>query len=118
DALVAVEAQLEAGNLAGPITHFVNPVDFANMMLTKSQSQGQLFIPRMPQGVIIKDNNIPVGSFQSAILQYYNVKIYKDYTVTYGWENDDFTRNLVTLVGERRIHQYVKENYTGFAVFD
>lgn len=118
DCLIAIEAQLEAGNLAGAITHFVNPVDYANMMLTKAQSQGQLFVPRLPAGAIVKDNNIPVGYVQSAILQYYVVKIYKDYTVTYGWENDDFTKNLVTLVGERRIHQYVKENHTGFAIYD
>jgi hypothetical protein len=118
DALVAVEAQLEAGNLDGMITHFVNPVDYANMILTKASAQGQLFVPRMPKGAIVVDNNIAVGFFQSGILAYYNVKIYKDYTVTYGWENDDFTKNLVTLVGERRIHQYFKEPHTGAFVYD
>lgn len=118
DALIAVETQLEAGNLAGEITHFVNPVDYANMILTKAQSQGQLYIPKTPTGRIIKDNNLPAGTFQSAILQYYEIKIYQDYTVTYGLADDDFLKNLISLVGERRIHQFSKENYTGFAIRD
>lgn len=118
DALIAVETQLEAGNLMGEITHFVNPVDYANMILTKAQSQGQLFIPATPSGRIIKDNNIPVGTFQSAILRYYEIKIYQDYTVTYGLADDDFLKNLISLVGERRLHQFSKENYTGFAIRD
>lgn len=118
DCLVANEAQLRAGNLIGAVTHFLNPVDRANMRLTKAISQGQLFVPALPDGVIVEDNNIPVGSVQSAILQYYNVKIYKDYTVSFGLENDDFTKNLVTAVGERRLHVYMKENHTGAFIFD
>lgn len=118
DVIRAAVAQLHAGNLQGAVTVFVNPIDKANMDLTKAISQGQVFVPSPPNATIVEDNNIPVGYFQAAILQYYNVKIYKDYTVTYGWENDDFTKNLITVIGERRIHQYVKENYTGFAIYD
>lgn len=118
DAIRAVVAQLRAGNLDGAVTVFANPVDKANMDLTKAASQGQIFIPAPPDATIVEDNNIPVGYFQAAILQYYYVKIYKDYTVTYGWENDDFTKNLVTLVGERRLHQFFKENHTGAFVYD
>lgn len=118
DCIRAVVAQLRSGNLEGAVTVFVNPVDKANMDLTKAISQGQLFVPGQPDATIVEDNNIPVGFFQAAILQYYVVKIYKDYTVTYGWENDDFTKNLVTLVGERRLHVYSKENYSGFAIYD
>jgi HK97 family phage major capsid protein len=118
DALVAAVAQLRAGNLDGAVTIFVNPIDNANMRLTKAVSQGQLFNPSALDATVVEDNNIPIGYFQAAILQYYNVKIYKDYTVTYGWENDDFTKNLVTLVGERRIHQYVKTPHTGAFIYD
>lgn len=118
DCLVANEAQLRAGNLSGVVTHFVSPVDRANMRLTKAISQGQLFVPALPDGVIVEDNNIAVGYVQSAILQYFNVKIYKDYTVSFGLENDDFTKNLVTAVGERRLHVYMKENHTGAFIYD
>lgn len=118
DALVAAVAQLRAGNLDGAVTIFINPVDEANMKLTKAISQGQLFVPAMPDATIVVDNNVAVGYFQAAILANYNVKIYKDYTVSFGLENDDFTKNLVTAVGERRLHVYVKENHTGSFIYD
>lgn len=118
DAIRAVVAQLRSGNLDGAVTVFINPIDKANMDLTKLASQAQFYKPEMPDATIVEDNNIAVGYFQAAILSNYNVKIYKDYTVTYGWEMDDFTKNLVTLVGERRLHEYVKENHTGSFIYD
>lgn len=118
DALVANEAQLRAGNLKGRVVHFVNPVDYANMRLTKAVSQGQLFVPNLSGGEIVEDNNIPVGYVQSVLIDYYRILIYKDFQVTMGWENDDFTKNLVTFLGERRIHQFVNGQYTGFAIYD
>lgn len=118
DAIVACVAQLRSGNLMGPVTAFMNPVDYANMKLRKAASQGQLFIPQESGATIVEDNNIPVGYLQIAILPYYKVLIYKDFQVTFGWENDDFTKNLVTTIGEMRIHQFFSENYTGFAIYD
>ena len=118
DALIAIEAQLRAGNLYGPVVHFVNPIDYANMRLTKAVSQGQLFIPTQSGGVVVEDNNVPVGYVQSALINYYKVLIYKDMTITMGWENDDFTKNLVTFIGERRLHQFFSENFTGAFIYD
>lgn len=118
DVIRAVVAQLRSGNLVGAVTVFVNPVDKANMDLTKAISQGQLFNPAPLPATIVEDNNIPVGYFQAAILEYYRILIYKDYVVTYGFENDDFTKNLVTVIAEMRIHQFFSENYTGAFVYD
>jgi hypothetical protein len=118
DALIACVAQLRAGNLMGNVTAFVNPIDYANMKLTKAISQGQPFIAPDPGVKIVEDNNIPVGYVQVAILDYYKVDIYKGYTVAYGWENDDFTKNLITVIGEMRIHQYFSTNYTGAFIYD
>lgn len=118
DALIACVAQLRSGNLQGAVTAFVNPLDYANMKLAKAISQGQPFIAPETGVTIVEDNNIAVGYVQIAILQYYKIDIYKDYTVTYGWENDDFTKNLITVIGERRIHQYFSNNYTGAFIYD
>lgn len=118
DAVRAVTAQLTSGNLVGAVTVFVNPIDKANMDLTKAQSQGQLFIPADPGALIVEDNNIPVGYFQAAILDYYKILIYKGFSLTWGWENDDFTKNLVTAIGEMRLHQFFSENHTGAFVYD
>ncbi len=118
DAVRAAVAQLRSGNLMGPVTAFMNPVDYANMVLTKSQSQGQLFIPAETGATIVEDNNIPIGYVQVALLDYYKVLIYKDFQLMYGWENDDFTKNLVTAIGEMRLHQFFSENHTGAFIYD
>ena len=118
DALIACVAQQRAGNLMGAVTAFVNPIDYANMKLAKAISQGQPFIAPDPGVTIVQDNNIPVGYVQVALLDYYKVDIYKGYTVTYGWENDDFTKNLITVIGEMRLHQYFSTNYTGAFIYD
>lgn len=118
DAVIAMATQLRSGNLRGTVTAFVNPVDYANMILTKATSQGQLFIPAQTGVTIVEDNNIPAGYIQVALLDYYKVSIYKDVEITFGWENDDFTKNLVTAVCESRIHQYFSENHTGAFIYD
>lgn len=118
DAIIACVAQLRSGNLQGPVTAFVNPVDYANMILTKATSQGQLFVPAQTGTTIVEDNNVPVGYVQVALLDYYKVAIYKDMEISFGWENDDFTKNLVTAICESRIHQYFSANHTGAFIYD
>ena len=117
DVLRAAAAQLRSGNLVGPITYFVNPIDKANMDMTKAISAG-VYIDKGLPGPVVEDNNIPVGYFQAALLDYYRILIYQDFTVTWGWENDDFTKNLVTALGEMRLHQIFSENYTGAFIYD
>jgi HK97 family phage major capsid protein len=118
DAVRACVAQLRSGNLQGVVTTFMNPIDYANMVLTKATSQGQVFVPAETGSLIVEDNNIPVGYIQVALLDYYKVLIYKDFQVMVGWENDDFTKNLVTTIAEMRVHQYFSENHTGAFIYD
>jgi len=118
DAIRACVAQLRSQNFEGVITAFVNPIDKANMDLTKAQSQGQLFIPADAGAVIVEDNNIPVGYVQVAILDLFKVLIYQDFMMAFGWENDDFTKNLVTAIAEMRIHSFHSENNDGAFIYD
>lgn len=118
DAVRAAVTQLRSGNLMGPVTAFMNPIDYANMVMTKAQSQGQLFVPLETGATIVEDNNIPVGYLQVALLDYYKILIYQDMVITWGWENDDFTKNLVTAICEMRLHQFFSENHTGAFIYD
>lgn len=118
DAIIACVAQLRSGNLHGPVTAFVNPVDYANMILTKATSQGQLFVPAQSGVMIVEDNNVAVGYLQIGLIDYYKIAIYKDMEITFGWENDDFTKNLVTAIIETRIHQWFSANNTGAFIYD
>lgn len=126
DAIRAVVGQMRSGWLNGPITVFINSIDAANMDLTKASTSGVYMLPpfvtsngrTIGGATIVEDNNVPVGYIQAAMLQYYRILIYQDFTVMWGWENDDFTKNLVTAIGEMRLHQFFNDQYTGAFVYD
>jgi len=67
---------------------------------------------------VIEDASIPVGSFLAGFLRYYRVLIFKPLFITFGWEMDDFTKNLITYLGEMAIHQFFNEQYTGAFIYD
>jgi hypothetical protein len=118
DAVRAAVAQLRYALFKGRIVAFMNPIDYANMVMTKAQNQGQTFIPPVTGATIVEDPNIPVGYLQVAAMDYYKILIYKGFTITWGLENDDFTKNLRTAIGEMRLHQFHSENHDGFAIYD
>jgi hypothetical protein len=97
---------------------FVNPVEYANMKLTKAVSQGQLFVPGSPGATIVEDNNVAVGYALVALLDCYKIDILQDMEISQGWEDDDFTKNLVTFICESRIHQRFSANHTGAFIYD
>ena len=126
DCVRAVIGQLRSGWLQGEITVFVNSVDMANMDLSKATTAGVYLMPSFvtADGMtiagarVIEDNNVPIGYIQAGFMRFYRILIYKDFTVTWGWENDDFTRNLVTAVGEMRLHQFFNSVNTGAFIYD
>ena len=126
DAIRSAIAALRSGKLRGPITVFINPVDAANMDMAKANDSGVYTLPpfvtsngkTIAGATVVEDDNITIGSFLAAFLGYYRILIYKDFSITWGWENDDFTKNLVTAVGEMRMHQFVNGIHTGFAFYD
>lgn len=126
DALRAVVAQMRSGNLQGEIDIFINPIDSANMDIAKATDSGVYLLPpfvtasgRTVAGARVReDANIPVGYFQAAFLRYYRILIYKPLVITFGWENDDFRRNLLTYLCEMRFLQAFNEQYTGAFVYD
>jgi HK97 family phage major capsid protein len=127
DAIAAASAYLKSGVLTGTVTAFINPIDAANMDLLKSSANGIYLMPPFMSGNgtrniagtrVIEDAHIPAGYLQIGFLDYYKVLVYKDYTISMGWENDDFTKNLVTWVAEMRIHQFFNQQYTGAFIYD
>lgn len=121
DAVRSIVAALRSGKLTGEITVFINSVDSGNMDMSKAQDSGVYLLPpfvtadgRTIAGAkVVEDPNIPIGEVQAGFMKYYRILIYKDYTVTWGWENDDLTKNLVTVVGEMRLHQFFNTRHTG-----
>lgn len=118
DAVKAAVTQLRVSRFKGPIVTFMNPVDLANAVMTKAVGQGQLFIPPATGSTIVEDLNIPLGFIQVVAMDYYKILIYRGFRIAWGWENDDFTKNLVTAIGEMRLHQFHSANHDGFAIYD
>jgi hypothetical protein len=125
DAIRAAIAQLQSLNFGANLTAFINPIDAANMDLAKG-TEGIYVLPpftsadgRVIAGVqVIVDNNIAVGYLLIGDMTKYKVLMYQDFFVQWGWENDDFSKNLVTVIGEMRFHQWVSANHAGAFIYD
>ena len=125
DALVAAYTQITStSNMAyAPNGVRMNPVDYANMQLTKDVN-GQYLRPfkvgdELVSGLrVIADPNQAVGSFIMGDWRYLNIRDYQPLTVSFGWENQDFTKNMVTMIGEKRLLAYIKSNYKTAFVSD
>lgn len=125
DAIRAAIAQIASLNFSANYA-FVNPIDAANMDLTKADDSGVYMLPpftsadgRVIAGVrVVESNQIPVGDVLVGDMTKFIIRNYKPFTATMGWVNDDFEKNLVTVIGERRLHSYVPDNHTGAFVYD
>lgn len=125
DAIVAAYTQIvSVSNMAySPNAIRMNPVDYANMQLTKNDN-GDYIRPfkigdELITGLrVIQDPNATLGSFQMGDFRYLFIRDYVVLSMSIGWENDDFTKNLVTILGEKRMLAYIKSQYKTAFVAD
>ena len=125
DAIVAAYTQIvSTSNMAySPNAIRMNPVDYANMQLTKNDN-GDYIRPfkigdELITGLrVVQNPNVPVGSFQMGDFRYLFIRDYVVLSLNFGWENDDFTKNLVTILGEKRMLAYIKSQYKTAFVTD
>lgn len=118
DVIVAAYTQVvSVSNMAyRPNIVLMNPIDYAQMQLTKDVNGqylrpfqvGDKLIPglRVEASTAVKQGDIVLGDFN-----YLNIRDVWALTITFGWENDDFTKNLVTMIGEKRLMAYIKAQY-------
>ncbi len=118
DVIVAAYTQIvSASNMAyRPNLVLMHPLDYAQMQLTKD-ANGQYLRPfkvgdeliqglRVETSTAIAQGDIWIGDFN-----YLNIRDVWVLTITLGWENDDFTKNMVTMLGEKRLMVYIKKQY-------
>lgn len=108
DAIRAAMLQMRLINYK-PDVVFMNPTDAAVMDLTKSSTGNYIKIEL--EGVlrslqIIETTQIDAGKFLLMDTAKWIVKILEDLRIEFGWENDDFRKNLVTIICEARLHSY------------
>jgi HK97 family phage major capsid protein len=107
-------------NLANfePTFIVLNPTEVAEMELTKA-SDGHYIMPPFTtadatviKGLrVITNTGVTAGSFLVGDFSKARVAIRENVTVQAGYENDDFTKNLVTFLCEMRGVTYVKTNH-------
>lgn len=125
DAIRAAAAQLQSLNFTSNIVAFVNPVDAAQMDLDKG-SDGHYALPpfytaggQQVAGIrIVTDNNIAVGNLLIGSLDTYKILMVEDFRVEWGLDSDDFSKNLITVIGEMRFHQFFPTNLSGSWIYD
>lgn len=107
-------------NLFEPTYIVMHPTDVTGMELSKD-STGQYVMPpfaaldgtvvsgiRVVANTGVTVDNFLVGDFSKA-----GVRFKEGLTINVGYENDDFTKNLVTILAEARLVQRVKSNHYG-----
>lgn len=101
-----------------PNTITVNPNDARLMDMVKDSTGNYIMSPFSTsksvdlQGMTIKGfNGIPEGTFIVGDMTKSNYRIREDITLEFGLENDDFSRNLITILAELRGVHYIKNNH-------
>lgn len=113
--LVGAQIRIAGGN---PTHIALNPSDAVDLDLQKDES-GQYLLPPFTtaQGLVIKgmrvieDVNMPLGEYVAYDNTKCEIRIRENIFVDWGYENDDFTKNLVTALAEMRLYLIVKENH-------
>jgi HK97 family phage major capsid protein len=101
-------------------THVVlNPVDVARMQLTKTTS-GEYTTPfwypsvngemRVANLIVVSTTYMTAGNFLVGDMTKSNLRIRENVNIQVGYVNDDFQRNMVTILAEARAVHYVKLN--------
>lgn len=115
-----VTAEVISGTPAGfmPNVVVMNPVDVTNMRLTKS-STGEYVFPVTVNGAttvievpVVSNPWMPAGEFLVMDSTKASAYIRENANIQVGYVNDDFTKNLVTILCEMRLCIFVKSNHT------
>lgn len=99
----------------------MHPTDVAGLDLVKSASDGHYLMPpfKSADGMIISGVRIieNLGMTQSEFLvgdfTKWRVRIREAFNMDMGYIDDDFKKNLISILGEMRLVSYVKSNHTG-----
>jgi len=120
DLLRIVMAQIEAENFT-PTHVIMNPQDIAELQITKGTDATYTYPMYLPtqDGLgemriagmrVISSTYIAQDKYVVGDLSKLNVRFRNDIAMTVGLDQDDFTKNMVTIIAEARLVSYVKGN--------
>lgn len=120
DLMRVVKAQIEGANFT-PTHIILNPEDIAKLQLTKASDgaytypmflptqsgDGEMIIAGMR---VISSTYMLADNYLVGDLSKVNVRFRNNIAMSVGLDQDDFTKNMVTILAEARLVQYVKNN--------
>ena len=125
DAIMAIATQVRLANFKGSLTAVLNTVWMAKMKGIKN-ADGDYIIPPFvsPDGTMVGDvkvvfsNKIPDTDILVGDLKKFNLVMAENITYDEGYENDDFSKNLVSKKLEAFMGTYIKSSDAGSIVYD
>jgi len=111
-------------NLFEPNYIVMHPTDVTKMQLAKD-STGQYVLPpftsidgTVVSGIpVVSNTGMTIDKFLIGDFNKSGVRFKEGLTINVGYENDDFTKNLVTILAEARLVHRVKSNHYGAFVY-
>lgn len=108
-----------------PNRAYINPIDGVNMDLKKG-ANGHYVLPPFTTAdgkkigaiTIVETDEIPVGYVLVGDMKKFHIRPYKGIQVKVGYNGEDFSKNMVTVIVEQRLHAYVNSIDTGAFVYD
>lgn len=121
DVIMTASAQIEANRFTA--THVVlHPSDVARLQLSKSTS-GEYTYPMFLMGVngevrvanliVVSTTWMTAGTFLVGDMKKDNLRIRENMGITFGYDGDDFSRNMISIICEARLVNYIKTNDLG-----
>lgn len=121
DVIMTAVAQIEANKFTA--THVVlHPRDVAKLQLTKT-STGEYTYPmfllgmngevRVANLLVVSTTWMTEGTFLVGDMKRDNLRIRENMNITFGYDGDDFSRNMISIICEARLVNYIKANDLG-----
>lgn len=125
DVLAAAITQIKVNAKANANRIFLNPADiFLSIHATKDTTNDYInpvtVVPNATPGAqpsvfvwgvpVVESDTITAGEFLVADMTKFTIRDKEAFNVQIGFENDDFTKNMVTILGEKELVSYVKAN--------
>lgn len=124
DVIAAMATQIKIANHKGQIHAVLNTVWWAKMTGVKDTEGQYLVVPfKSPDGKTVYDvklhftNKMPATDILVGVLKNYNLVISEDAIYAEGYENDDFSKNLVSKKIESFMNGYVKQSKAGSILY-
>ncbi len=115
DILLLAIAAVQTNNYM-PNVIIINPATMVNLLAIKSSTPYQVPMILQANGTnqltmmgipIIQDNNMTADNFVVGDVKRFRIRDYEDLIINFGTDADDFSKNMISVVAEKRLMTYV-----------